>query len=87
MQLRQKPDSRNKIRNPVGSIDDLFNRVLELAVFKQHSLEKAALQLQDLDTGIGHLSQVVEEIDNVLSLQEDEMASQQLRQHIELCQV
>ncbi len=85
--LLQDPESHNKTTNKVESIDILFNRVLELAVVKQHSLEKSAVQLQRLDTGIENLIKVVGEIESMLPLEKIETSDAELKEHLELYQV
>lgn len=87
MELPQDTDSHNQTTNKVESIEILFNRVLEQAVVKQNSLEKAALRLQELDTGIENLCKVVEEIESMLFLEKIPMSDEELKENIELCQV
>ena len=77
----------NQTASKVESIDTLFDKVLKQAVVKQHSLEKAAVQLQHLDTGFKNLTEVVEEIESMLSPENTEMSDAELRENIELYQV
>lgn len=71
----------------VDSVVTLFNKVLEQALAKQHSLEKVALQLQDVDTGIESLWKIVNEIEEILPLKKIAMSDSELKENIELCQV
>lgn len=87
LKLFEDPEYQNQLTNQVEGIDMLFNRVLVKTVAKQDSLEKTAIQLQDLDTGIDNLYQVVGEIEGMLSLQKVEMTDAELKDNIELFQV
>ena len=87
VELPKDAETRNQIANKVENIEVLFKKVLEQAVAKQHSVEKAAVQLQRLDTGIKNLSELVEEIESMLSFQKNEMSDAKLRESIELYQV
>lgn len=87
LKLLEDPKHHNQRTNQVESIDMLFNRVLLQTVAKQDSLEKAAIRLQDLDTGIENLYQVVGEIEGMPSLQKVDVSDAELKDNIELCQV
>ena len=87
LKLFEDPEYQNQIANQVESIDMLFNRVLVKTVAKQDCLEKAAIQLQDLDTGIDNLYQVVGEIEGMLSLQKVEMTDAELKDNLERFEV
>ena len=87
LKLLEHPEYYNQITNRIESTNMLFNRVLVQVVAQQDSLEKVAIQLQDLDTGIENLYQVVEEIESMPSLQTVDMSDAELKNNIELCQV
>ena len=87
MELVQDCDTKNETLNQVDSMENLFNRVLEKAVVKQHSLEKAAIELQDVGKGIENTYSVLNEIQKMSSFEKTAMNDGELKENIELCQV
>ena len=86
-ELLRNPEFHNQTSNQVENTEILFNKVLQQAVVKQHSLEKAAMEFQSFEAGVENLNKVLTEIEDMLSLEKTELSDGELKESIELCQV